>query len=458
MFFHQFRVQDMGCASYLVGSVESGKAVVIDPNWNIEQYMEMAAANNLQITHILETHLHADHVSGNRRLAALTNATIYLHQAAQAGYPHQNLQGEEVLTLGQDLRVKVLFTPGHTWEMLNFLLEDPTSTASPSRLLSGDTLFIGDVGRPDFAGEQGAGALYDSLRQSILPLPDQTEIYPSHLSGSLCGRSLSNASVSTLGQEKTTNPALQMPNRTAFIEFLTADLPPHPQDFMRIVELNRAGPPSDQLVIPKLPWLEVRTQLKTDVQLVDVREPNHFWDEHLVGALSVPSKLGHFGAHVAAFMPATKAVILTGSTMEEIERARAGLAVVGRYAVNGYILFENIGDGLAWKRRGDIEADQFLSEFEAGSRVVLMDVRQPGEWEADHLPGSINLPVRELAQRLDEVAALADRGSYLVITCASGNRSSVGASYLEQQGWQKVQNLKGGMSALRTARVEMVVH
>ncbi|HEX2910796.1 MAG TPA: MBL fold metallo-hydrolase, partial [Chloroflexia bacterium] len=234
MIFKQFRLADMGCASYLIGSEKSGQALVVDPGWEVEQYIKEAEKQNLRITHIFETHLHADHVSGNRRVAAQTGAAIYLHEAAGASFPHFPVLHGQTFELGE-IRLRVLATPGHTWESITLMVEDTADPSNPSKLLSGDALFIGDVGRPDFAGQEGAGTLYDSLRRVILPLPDETEVYPAHLAGSLCGRSMSSATVSTLAHEKLTNVALQFTERDEFVEYLTADLPPAPPDFRRIV-------------------------------------------------------------------------------------------------------------------------------------------------------------------------------------------------------------------------------
>jgi glyoxylase-like metal-dependent hydrolase (beta-lactamase superfamily II)/rhodanese-related sulfurtransferase len=448
MYFKQIRLVDMGCASYLIGSEQNREAVVIDPGWNVEEYLKEAEANGLKITRIFETHLHADHVSGNRRLAQLTGATIYLHKLANAAYPYQPVEGGSVITFGE-VKIKVLSTPGHTWESITLLVDDLANPAQPAKLLSGDTLFIGDVGRPDFAGQEGAGTLFDSLQREILPLPDTTEVYPGHLAGSLCGRSMSAAPSSLLGVEKTTNPALQFFDRAAFVNFLTADLPPTPPDFRRIVELNRAGAPVKQAPLPELEWDELQARLAAGAQLIDAREPDEFWSGHLSGSLSVPPGLGQFGANVALFVPPEKPVVLVVNTAQEALQVQISLGVVGRYNLAGFVVFSKVAGltgSLAQDRR--IEARDFASQLEnTASAPLVLDVRDPSEYKVDGLRGALNIPARQLPRRLAELETSKDRP--LVVLCAAGNRSSLATSYLLSQGWEKALNLRGGMDALK---------
>jgi len=439
MYFKQFKLVGMGCASYLIGSEQTGEAAVIDPGWNVEVYVQEAQAQNLRITSIFETHLHADHVSGNRRLAASTGATIYLHKQAKAAFPYQPLEGGSVVELGE-LRIKVLHTPGHTWESISLLVEDTTHPSTPPRLISGDTLFVGDVGRPDFAGQEGAGTLFDSLQREIVPLPDNTEVYPGHLAGSLCGRSLSDATMSTITNEKRTNPALQIGDRAAFVTFLTADLPPEPPDFRRIVELNRAGSPETQPTLPELSWEELQAKLAEGAQLVDMREPDAFWEAHLSGAYNVPLGLSQFGATTAALVPAATPIVLLASSVQEIEQAQTGLGVVGRYNLLGYVLFDKVAT------YAQASEDKRVDGSELAAAVVL-DVREPGEYNVDGLTGALNIPLRQIPRRLTELEAY--KNDRLVVVCASGYRSSAAASYLEKAGWSQLSNLKGGMEGLK---------
>lgn len=448
MYFKQMRLADMGCASYLIGSEQTKEAAVIDPSWNVEEYLKEAEAQGLNITQIFETHLHADHVSGNRRLAQLTGATIYMHKLGNAAYPHQPVEGGNVIRLGE-VSIKVLSTPGHTWESITLLIEDTANPDAPAKLLSGDTLFIGDVGRPDFAGQEGAGTLFDSLQREILPLADKTEVYPSHLAGSLCGRSMSAAPSSILRVEKATNPALQFTDRKAFVDFLTADLPPEPPDFRRIVGLNRAGAPAEQLLLSELEWDELQANLVEGAQLVDMREPNAFWAGHLAGSLNVPPGLGQFGSNVALFVSPATPIILVANNVEEMVLAQNALGVVGRYNLAGFVRFSKVAalaGSLAQNQR--IEASTFASRLEKTTpSPMVIDVREPGEYKVDGLPTALNIPVRQLRQRLAELEAYKEQP--LVVLCAAGNRSSLATSYLLSQGWTKVLNLIGGMDALK---------
>ncbi len=449
MYFEQIRLSDMGCASYLIGSEKTRQAAVVDPGWHVDEYLKLAHARGLKITHIFETHLHADHVSGNRRLAQLTGATIYLHKLAKAAYPHIPVEGGSVIKLGE-VSLKVLSTPGHTWESIALLIEDTLNPTVAPKLLSGDTLFIGDVGRPDFAGQEGAGTLFDSLQREILPLPDTTEVYPAHLSGSLCGRSMSKAFSSVLGTEKTTNPALQYTERAAFVDFLTSDLPPTPPDFRRIVELNRTGAPSKQTPLTEC-RADFTARLGEGTQLVDVREPDLFWQGHLSGALNVPLSLGQFGATVAFFTPVETPIVLIVSSAAEATQAQAALGVVGRYKLAGFACYDKVNHQPAEPEQDN---DRRITPLELSAQLlstevppVILDVREPTEFKVDGLSAAQNIPLRQLKLRLAELEGFKDVP--LIVVCASGYRSSVATSYLLNQGWSKVRNLKGGMNDLK---------
>jgi glyoxylase-like metal-dependent hydrolase (beta-lactamase superfamily II)/rhodanese-related sulfurtransferase len=470
MYFKQLRLNDMGCASYLLGSARTKEAAVIDPGWNVEAYIKEATTQGFKITYIFETHLHADHVSGNRRLAQLTGANIYVHKLANVAYPHHSLEGGSLITFGE-IRLRVLATPGHTWESITLLVEDTSNPSLPLKLLSGDTLFIGDVGRPDFAGETGAGTLFDSLQREIIPLPDSTEIYPAHLAGSLCGRSMSAAPSSLLGVEKHTNPALQINDRAAFINFLTADLPPTPPDFQRIVELNREGSPLEQPLLAELAWKEVQTKLASDIaavattedgvangersiQLIDIREPNSFWAGHISKSLNVPPGLSQFGAHVALFVNSATPIVLVANTLTEVERAQTALGVVGRSNLLGFILFSNVATTTAsalTTANHRIEASTLRARQleDKAAMPLLLDVRDVDEFKVDGIATALNIPLRQLPKRLDELETF--KNQTLVVICKAGNRSSLATSYLLSLGWNKVLNLRGGMDAYNIA-------
>src|SRR5512142_2515370 len=245
MYLQQFFVDGLGCASYLVGCEAKGSAAVIDPDRDVQKYLDTAAARGLQITQIIETHLHADHVSGNTDLAARTGAAVYLHEASGATFPHQPLKHADVLTLG-NVRLHVRHTPGHTPESITLLIADTTRADEPWLALTGDTLFVGDAGRPDLVGLDAArdlaGQLYESLNHELLPLADGLLIYPGHGAGSLCGRSIGSVRSTTLGFERHHNPALEPRDKADFVEFATKDLPEQPGNHQRIKALNRHGP------------------------------------------------------------------------------------------------------------------------------------------------------------------------------------------------------------------------
>ena len=289
MYIQQYFIDGLGCASYLLGCEGAGVAAVVDPDREVEKYLESAAARGLTITHIIETHLHADHVSGNTELAARTGAAIYVHEAANAEFEHKPLRGDDVITLG-NVELRVRFTPGHTPESITLLVVDKTRSDEPWMALTGDTLFVGDAGRPDLVGIEAArelaGHMHDTLINEYLPLSDGVMVLPGHGAGSLCGKSIGSVRSSTLGFERHFNPALQPRSRDEYIDFATQDLPEQPGNHKRIKQINRGGPRVLGEVRPRpLSIQDAIAQFRRGAALLDTRSKEDYKAKHIPGSV-----------------------------------------------------------------------------------------------------------------------------------------------------------------------------
>ncbi|HVP15619.1 MAG TPA: rhodanese-like domain-containing protein, partial [Terriglobales bacterium] len=438
MHFRQFYVGCLAHASYLVG--DGGVAAVVDPARDIGMYLDEASAHGLSIRWVLETHLHADFVSGHRELAARTGATIGLGRHANAEFPHRALFAGDEIELG-DVRLRVLETPGHTPESLTFLVFERAGDPTPWAALTGDTLFVGDVGRVDILSSRRpvaklAGSLYDSLHGKLLALPDETRVYPAHGAGSLCGRGIGAESSSTIGRERATNPALRPMSRADFIAEVTRDVPETPSYFLYSRDLNRAGPPltADRVLPPALEPIAFAAAADAGAVILDARPGDDYGERHPTRALHV-SLDGQFASWVGTLLePDHPILLLTPSGREE--EAMTRLARVG---------YENIVGTLeggcdAWRAAGlpvkstpQVPIARALSE----ARSVL-DVRRVPEWEAGHLEGAIHIPLAQLPRRTNEL----DREGDWVVICASGYRSAIATSVLERAGFARVANAR----------------
>lgn len=447
MHFRQFYVGCLAHASYLVG--DGGEAVVVDPSRDVQMYLDEAAAHGLRITWVLETHLHADFVSGHRELAARTGATIGIGARAGAGYPHRALVAGDEVRAG-NVVLRVLETPGHTPESLSFLVFERAGDAAPWAVLTGDTLFVGDVGRVDILSsrlpvEELAGLLYDSLHGTLLALPDATRVYPAHGAGSLCGRGISNESWSTIGRERMTNPALAPMSREAFVAEVTRDVPETPVYFLHSRDLNKAGPRLDaeRPMPPRLGPAEAARRVGEGAVLLDTRPLAAYGAAHPRGALHVGLD-GQFASWVGTLLGPDDAIVLLADPARE-EEAVVRLARVGYENVTGIL----DGGLAAWAAAGlpvaTVPHEPVAGALRPGRRVL--DVRRAREWDAFHLEGALHVPLSELPRRVAEL----DRDADWVVVCASGYRSGIAASVLERAGVRRVANALGGMDGWRRA-------
>jgi hydroxyacylglutathione hydrolase len=443
MFFRQILHEDLSCASYLVGDTGSGVAAVIDPQWSIEPYLRLSRLHGVRIVHVLETHNHADHVSGHGRLAAATGATIHIHERAEAEYPHEAFADGWRLGLGR-VEIEAMHTPGHRPEHTAFLLRDAERGGDPWAVLTGDSLFVGDVGRPDLAIEksEGAAGIFRSLHERLLALPDDVEVWPGHLGGSACGSSgIDHKSSSTIGFERGHNRALRFRTEHEFVEDAIATLGDPPPNVEHVVAINR-GPLIEELGIPvPLAPRAVEVGIAEGALLVDARTNEQFDEAHVPGAISASAYETGFATKVAKVVPSdAELIVVAASDGYQLEAAEL-LASVG-LRVRGYLE----GGMTAWRSEGRpvrrielIDADELAERLEADDLLVV-DVRDDDEWAEAHIPGSMHLPYGQLLERLEELP----RDRTIAAICSGGKRSGLAASILQREGFESVIHVADG--------------
>jgi hydroxyacylglutathione hydrolase len=452
----------LGClahASYLIGS--EGVAAVVDPQRDVDIYLEAASSRGWRIEHIIETHVHADFVSGHRELAERTGADIYLGAGSGAEFPHVSVTDGDGLEFGQ-CSLRFLQTPGHTLESICILMNDCSEPGRPSYLFTGDTLFVGDVGRPDLSAthtpQQLAALLYDSLHQKLLTLPDDTQIFPAHGAGSLCGRQMSSESSSTIGKQRESNYALLARSSEEFVHLLTDNLPAAPEYFAQEVDLNRkgAGPLSQLPELTELTAEDVMRRQQGGAVIVDTRPATQFAAAHVPGSLHI-ALTGQYASWAARILGLNTQLIIVGEDPEHVRESQLRLARVGMETIAGYLV-----DGVAgWVQAGyDLDSipqitTQDLAELrsEQADGVVVLDVRELGERTGGVIEGSLCIPLGKLKSRVAEP----DRDKLLVVHCKGGYRSSIAASILRHAGFRNIANLIGGFDAWKATGLPYVV-
>ncbi len=438
MLFRQILHEDLGCASYLVGDGDTGTAAVIDPQWDIAPYLRLSRLHGVRIEHVLETHNHADHVSGHGRLARATGATIHISELAEAEYPHDPISDGWQLELGSVV-VEAIHTPGHRPEHTSFLLRDADRGGDPWAVLTGDSLFVGDVARPDLAIEprDGAAGIFQSLHERLLSLPDEVEVWPGHVGGSMCGSAgMDLKSSSTIGFERAHNPALQIAEEAEFVENAVASIGARPPMVERIVALNR-GPLVEEMgtPTPHSPRA-VEVALAEGALIVDARTNEQFDEAHIPGAISASAYDTGFATKVAHVVPENAELIVVAASDGYEMEAAALLASVG-LRVRGFLE----GGMTAWRSEGRpvdrlevIDADALADRLKDDGDIVVLDVRDDHEFAAGHIPGSLHVPYAELADRLGELPA----GRPIAAVCSGGKRSGLAASILQREGVDEV--------------------
>ena len=446
MIFRQFVHDDLGCASYLIGDDHAGVAAVVDPRLDIDEYLRVARYLGVRIEHILETHNHADHVSGHGRLAAATGAAIHVHRDAEPEYDHEPFEDGWELALG-DLTVRALHTPGHRPEHTAFALVDGSRSSEPWAVLSGDTLFVGDVARPDLAvdKEEGARGIFHSLHDQLLPLPDMCEVWPGHLGGSMCGGPGMDLKISsTIGFERANQPLLQLADEAEFVRRTTSKLGPQPPNFKNIVAINRGPLMMETVDAHPLTPRQVQQAEADGALVVDVRTDLQFDDAHIPRAVCITARRAGFGSRLAWLADPEQPLVLVGRDDEDALEAAELAGAVGLRNIGGFLS----GGMTSWREdRLDVDGVERLTVPElherwadGGDGMQLLDVREQAEWDAGHIPGSVFRPYHAIRALPEEV----DPAGSVAVVCASGQRSAVGASLLQRFGVRDVIHVVDG--------------
>jgi len=463
MILKQYYLGCLAHASYLIGDETSATAVIVDPQRDIHQYLSDSQKLGLEIRHVFLTHFHADFVAGHLELRDQCGATIYLGSRAQAEYAFVPMKNNDVLEF-PGLRLQVLETPGHTIESISILVFDlEKDSAKPYAVLTGDTLFIGDVGRPDLRASLGWTAedlgshLYDSLHKQLLPLQDKTLVYPAHGAGSLCGKNLSSDTVSSMGDQRRLNYALQPLTKQEFIGLVTADQPDAPAYFTYDAILNtRERVTLDEnlaRVLRPIDLDEVVRMGDEGCQILDVRDPAEYAKSHLAGSINIGLG-GQYATWAGTLLDRTKPIVIIAEPGREQEAALR-LGRIGFDHVKGYLRkgMEALSErhDLVWPT--ERLSVLMLAEQLAGREPpFVLDVRSPREWTAKHIEGSVNLPLNHLRERVTEVPH--DR--QIAVHCAGGYRSSIAASILHQYGITNLIEIAGGLAAWDAAKFPVV--
>ena len=452
MLVQHFFVPGLAHSSYLLGG--SSSCAIVDPQRDIDVYIAAAKALDLKITHILETHLHADFISGHMDLAGQTGAAIYAPKAGNCKYRHIGLAEGDSFAI-DDMRILALDTAGHTPEHISYVVVDLERGEDPVSVFCGDTLFVGDVGRPDlFPGRalELASKLYDNLHGKLMNLPDFCEVYPAHGAGSLCGRALGDKRTSTIGYERKRNAALRIRDKDAFIASLTTGMPAAPDHFARCSAINGAGP----ALVRNLPTPVPMTAeafaphaQKAEAVVLDVRPFDAFGGQHIPGAWNIDIS-GNFATFAGWTLPADGEILLVADGEAVVQAATVWLRRVGLDNVTGYLE----GGMLSWNMAGkptehiaQLNPQELNQLIGSNSGIVLVDARSPQEFEKMNIPGALNIPAPDMRMRYSELP----RDKSIVVICSAGIRSSLAASILQRNGFNDVKSVAGGMTGYAAA-------
>ncbi len=452
MLFRQVLQEDLSCASYLIGDTSSGVGVVVDPQWDIDPYLRLSRLHGVHIEHVLETHNHADHVSGHGRLARATGARIHIHELAEAEYPHESFTDGWSLEIG-DVRIEAVHTPGHRPEHTSFVIHAGDRGGGPWAVLSGDSLFVGDVARPDLAvdAEEGARGIFHSLQDRLLTLPDEVEVWPGHLGGSSCGSAaIDNKSSSTFGFERAHNPALAFTDEEAFVAHALGSIGDPPPNVDVVVALNR-GPLIEEMGTPApLTPRAVEVAIAEGAILVDARTNEQFDEAHVPGAISASAYDTGFATKVAQVIPDdVEVIVVAASDGYELEAAEL-LASIG-IRVRGFME----GGMTAWRseerpvqRIPMVHPAELAERLNGGNGdILVLDVRNEDEFEEGRIPGSKLIPYPKLLESLDELP----RDRPIATVCSGGKRSGLAASILQREGFGDLLHVApGGVSTWKS--------
>lgn len=452
MFVQQFFIPGIAQSSYLIGA--GSTCAVIDPARDVDRYLDAAGELDLGITHVLETHLHADFVSGHMELAETAGATICAPASGDCEFEHQAVQDGTEFEV-EELRITVLDTPGHTPDSVTYVVTDPTRGDEPAAAFTGDALFVGDVGRPDLFPDRSrelAAMLYDSLHEKIMTLPDACLVFPSHGAGSLCGRAMGAMRLSTIGYERRNNATLQQKSREEFVESLTKNMPPVPDHFSRCSEINRRGPALIRTLSQIRPMRPAEFRVRAeagDAVVLSIRDYATFGGVHVPGSFHVDIA-SNFSTFAGWVLPPDREILLVADSPTQVREAVVMLRRVGLDRAVGYL----VGGTHAWAIAGyptdhvrQLSPAETHAMVEGGGGAVLVDVRFPDEFVEHHLEGAVNIPAMDLRTRHAELPA--DRP--LIVMCRTGQRSSLACSLLKRAGFAEVHNAAGGVTGYLAA-------
>ena len=454
MYFNQISVPGMGCLSYVIGCPRAKAMAVIDPKRDVQDYLEIAREEGMQITHVFNTHLHADHVSGDQELRLATGADIYIHESAPVEYRHKDLKEGDVFELGA-AKMEVLHTPGHTPNSISLLVTDKLRSEEPQMLLTGDLLFVGDIGRPDLPGAEILDAqvenLYNSLYAKLAKYPDHLEVFPAHGEGSLCGRGMSAKKSSTLGYERRANPMLGFESFDAFKAEVMSAFPVRPKSFSHIIQTNLQGAatldacPMDKSLTPK----QFEEMMNDGAVIIDARDSAAFGGFHIPGSINIgfEKQLANW---VGMVIDPDAEIILVVDDREDYDRMVTELHRIGYDLIFGYLS----GGIMAWLMSGraveqlEQTSPQQLAKRLEKSNLRVVDVRTPAEWESSRIKWAEHIPLSDI---LSNTFPEARKDDEMVLQCGSGYRSNIAASIMKQAGYTNVKSLAGGIFAWSNA-------
>lgn len=454
MYFKQIVTPGLGCFSYMIGCPRAKSVAVVDPKRDIRDYLDIARDEGMRITHVINTHIHADHISGDQELRAATGADIYVHKDSPVTYAHKGLNEGDVIEIGA-ARMEVLFTPGHTPQSISLVVTDLVRSAEPEMILTGDLLFVGDIGRPDLPGHQilegQVRNLYDSLYVKLAKYPDHMEVYPAHGQGSLCGRGMSAKQSSTLGYERRANPMLRFADFASFQKEVMSAFPVRPKSFSHIIATNMKGAnlldacPLERSLTPE----QFEAEMQGGAVVIDVREAAAFGGMHIPASLNIgfEKQLANW---VGMVVDPDADILLVTPNREDYERMTVELHRIGYDRIMGYLRDGVTGwllSGRPVDRLSLIAPRELAGEMDRGG-VTVLDVRTPAEWASGHLPGAVHLPLTDIIEgKTPDVP----KDAPLATLCASGYRSNIAASLLIKQGFTAVSSLAGGTMAWGSA-------
>jgi glyoxylase-like metal-dependent hydrolase (beta-lactamase superfamily II)/rhodanese-related sulfurtransferase len=459
MYFNQLEVPGLGCLSYVIGCPKAKAMVVVDPKRDIQDYLTISREEGMQITHVFNTHVHADHVSGDQELRLATGADIYIHESAPVEYRHKDIKDSEVFEIGA-ARIKVLHTPGHTPNAVSLLVTDTMRSDEPQMLLTGDLLFVGDIGRPDLPGaeilDEQVSNLYHSLYEKLSSYPDHLEIFPGHGQGSLCGRGLSAKKSSTLGYERRANPMLRFGSFEEFRADVLSAFPTRPKSFSHIIQTNLKGAatldacPIDKGLTPR----QFEELVADGATIIDARDSAAFGGFHIPGSINIgfEKQLANW---VGMVVDPTAEIILVVDDRDDYDRMVTELHRIGYDLIFGYLS----GGIMAWLMSGkavdqleQTSPQQLAARLENGG-IRIIDVRTPAEWKDGHIRQAEHFPLTEIMEGRFPKAGKDDE---IVLQCGSGYRSNIAASILRRAGFNKIKSLAGGAFAWSNAGLPLV--